>query len=102
MSEKESGTRTNTITPKINNKPDHIFRQSSWENYIPHPSPTKNNISIWSQKYKVQLIILFNIVKKILLKYFPNIKIDWENKDIKQYFSRFIHYNSSKYISPYI
>ena len=95
----EYANTTNFPYPIIpNNKRE--TRLCRINNYIPYPTPKITSLERWSEKYMIQLVDIFNIIKNTIIMSSLYKTINWKSPVIYNNLCRLIYHCSSKYILP--
>ena len=71
-------------------------------NFVPNRDVGNIKSEVWTETYREHIRDIYRIVRRIIEKEFPDIKINWEDTRNVDMLIKLMFYSSSKYIPDYM
>jgi hypothetical protein len=77
-------------------------RKCTRRNFVPNRHVGNVEPEVWTETYREHITDIYRIVRRVIEKEFPDIKINWENTRNKDNLIKLLFYSSSKHIPGYM
>ena len=77
-------------------------RRCNRRNFVPNRHVGNVKPEVWEETYREHITDIYRIVRRVIEKEFPDIKINWENTQNIDYLIKLLFYSSSKHIPDYM
>jgi len=77
-------------------------RKCTRRNFVPNRHVRDVKPEVWAETYREHITDIYRIVRRVIEKEFPDIKINWENPRNKDNLIKLLFYSSSKHIPDYM
>jgi len=90
------------ITTNSNLYGNYDTRKCTRRNFVPNRHVGDVKPEVWTETYREQITDIYRIIRRVIEKEFPNMKINWENPRNQHNLIKLLFYSSSKYIPDYM
>jgi len=90
------------ITTNSNLYGNYDTRKCTRRNFVPNRHVGNVKPEIWTETYREHITDIYRIIRRVIEKEFPNMKINWENPRNQHNLIKLLFYSSSKYIPDYM
>jgi len=77
-------------------------RKCTRRNFVPNRHVGDVKPEVWTETYREHITDIYRIIRRVIEKEFPNMKINWENPRNQHNLIKLLFYSSSKYIPDYM
>ena len=77
-------------------------RKCTRRNFVPNRHVGDVKPEVWTETYREHITDIYRIVRRVIEKEFPDMKINWENTRNIDNLSKLLFHSSSKYIPNYM
>ena len=90
------------ITTNSNLYGNYDTRKCTRRNFVPNRHVGDVKPEVWTETYREHITDIYRIIRRVIEKEFPNMKINWENPRNQHNLIKLLFYSSSKYIPDYM